>query len=92
MLIARTTLVKTAARTPRKGECMKYVVSLILSAQLLSPAAFAGEVTDTVLKVLKSSSEKTALTVEEETFVFNINGYGCQWPGLRVLNMWWNQN
>lgn len=66
---------------------MKYVLSLIVTAQLLSPAVSAGEVTDKVLKVLKSSSEKTTLNVEEETFVFNINGYGCQWPGLRILNM-----
>lgn len=66
---------------------MKYVLNLIVSAQLLSPAAFAGEVSDKVLKVLKSSSEKSVLHVEEETFVFNINGYGCQWPGLRILNL-----
>lgn len=66
---------------------MNYVLSLMVSAQLLSPLANAGEVTDKVLKILKTSSEKTVLTVEEETFVFNINGYGCQWPGLRILNM-----
>lgn len=66
---------------------MNRVLSLIVTAQLLSPLAFAGEVTDKVLKVLKSSSEKTVLTVEEETFVFNINGYGCQWPGLRIMNL-----
>ena len=56
---------------------MKYVASLIITAQLLSPVAFAGEATDKVLKVLKTSSEKTTLTVEEKTFVSNINGYGC---------------
>ena len=66
---------------------MKYVMSLIVSAQLLSSLAFAGKATDTVLEVLKSSSNKTVLTVEEETFVFNINGYGCQWPGLRIMNL-----
>lgn len=64
---------------------MKCVMSLIVAVQLLSPLAYAGEVTDKVLKVLKTSSEKTVLTVEEETFVFNINGYGCQWPGLRIM-------
>ena len=66
---------------------MKYVASLIITAQLLSPVAFAGEATDKVLKVLKTSSEKTTLTVEEKTFVSNINGYGCAWPGLRIMNM-----
>lgn len=65
---------------------MKCVMSLIVAAQLLSPLAYAGEVTDKVLKVLKSSSEKSVLHVEDETFVFNIKGYGCQWPGLRIPN------
>lgn len=54
---------------------------------MLALNLWAGESDDQVVKVLKSSTEKTSITVSEDTFVFNINGYGCQWPGIKILNI-----
>ncbi len=63
------------------------ILGLLVAIQFLAHPGFAGEKNDTILKVLKHSSERSTLFVEENTFVFNLNGYACQWPGLRVLNM-----
>ncbi len=63
---------------------MKKILSLFLAMQFLAHAGFAGEKDDTILKVLKQSSERPTLTIEADTFVWNINGYACQWPGLKV--------
>lgn len=62
--------------------------TLLLTPLLLLIAATSkGEIKDTVLKTLKKEKSQITLYVNNETFVFNIKGYGCQWPGLKILDI-----
>lgn len=62
---------------------MKILMTLFIM-QVLASASLASEKDDHILKVLKKSSQNTELYIQDDTFIFNINGYACQWPGLKI--------
>lgn len=66
---------------------MKFLISLLVLVQLTALQAYAVEKKDSVIKVIKQSTENSTLSIDDKTFVFNVNGYGCQWPGIRVLSL-----
>ena len=65
----------------------RILATLVLVSQIVLPmSGFAQTKSDRIVKTLKKSSESTTLEIEKDTFIFNIQGYGCQWPGLLVSN------
>jgi hypothetical protein len=56
---------------------------IIFCLLTLSTFSFAQDQV-TVIKTLHSSENKVFITIEENTFERNVQGYACSWPGLRV--------
>lgn len=57
--------------------------ALIILALFMGLNAKA-EIKDEVLQVLKNHDRSTTYYVDKQSYVFNVNGYACAWPGLRI--------
>ncbi|OFZ31538.1 MAG: hypothetical protein A2622_02855 [Bdellovibrionales bacterium RIFCSPHIGHO2_01_FULL_40_29] len=59
---------------------MKTLMLLITMVLVMTQAAQA----DIIEKVISKQIYNTVMVINEDTYVFNVNGYACQWPGLRI--------
>ncbi len=51
---------------------------------IISPMVALAEVHETLIKNLKDSIRNHTFEVSADSFAFNVNGYACQWPGLKI--------
>lgn len=47
---------------------------------------------DKVTAIISEHVMDAELEVDQRTFVWNVNGYACQWPGLRIPKVWFDFN
>ena len=64
---------------------MKKIINLILIIAV-SPLLAMAEINETVIKTLKDTTRNHIFEVDKQSYAFNVNGYACQWPGLRIAD------
>ncbi|WP_374073587.1 hypothetical protein [Bdellovibrio bacteriovorus] len=52
----------------------------------------AAESKDKVAAIISENVVNAELEIEQNTFVWNVNGYACQLPGLRIPKVWFDFN
>lgn len=53
-------------------------------------AVRAEDLNDKVTAVISENVVNAELEVDQRTFVWNVNGYACQLPGLRIPKVWFD--
>lgn len=65
---------------------MKNLMLLAFVTALLTSTFATAEVHETIIKNLRESTRTYSFEVERDSYVFNVNGYACQWPGLKIAD------